>query len=274
MTGKSCNGLVVFSDLDGTLLDHRTYSHDAARPALDALKRGGHCLVLASSKTAAELASIRSALGFSDCPAIVENGAGILPADDDAAIGKGTTGDPAEHAQIRAALAALPDDLRKGFSGISDWSTGQIVEMTGLSAAEAERAAQRRFSEPGTWSGSDADFALFCRALATDGIDVQKGGRFVSLSFGATKADRMAEIVARYRQSDPGLMSVALGDAPNDIAMIEAADRGFIVRNDAHDGIGRLAGERTGKTSRTAEEGPAGWNTAVLSVLQMLNGKD
>ncbi len=274
MTGKSCNGLIVFSDLDGTLLDHRTYSHEAARPAIEALKIGGHCLVLASSKTAAELVGIRSALGFSHCPAIVENGAGILPANDDAKIGKGATGEPTEHAQVRAALAALPDDLREGFTGFSDWSTARIAEITGLSAADAERAAQRRFSEPGTWSGIDADFARFCQALAAGGIHVQKGGRFVSLSFGATKADRMAEIVARYRQGDPGLMSVALGDAPNDSAMIEAADRGFIVRNDAHDGIGRLAGERTGKTSRTAEEGPAGWNIAVLSVLQVLNGKD
>ena len=31
--------LVLFSDLDGTLLDHESYSFDAARPALDRLRR-------------------------------------------------------------------------------------------------------------------------------------------------------------------------------------------------------------------------------------------
>lgn len=30
---------LVFTDLDGTLLDHDTYSWEAARPALDRLKR-------------------------------------------------------------------------------------------------------------------------------------------------------------------------------------------------------------------------------------------
>ena len=67
--------MIVFSDLDGTLLDHETYSFEPARPALDRLKREGHVLVLASSKTAAEIAPLRDAMGFSHCPAIVENGA-------------------------------------------------------------------------------------------------------------------------------------------------------------------------------------------------------
>ncbi len=75
--------IVVFSDLDGTLLDHETYSFAPAWPALDRMREDGHVLVLASSKTAAEIAPIRAAMGFVDCPAIVENGAGLLAAGED-----------------------------------------------------------------------------------------------------------------------------------------------------------------------------------------------
>ena len=50
---------VVFSDLDGTLLDHSTYSWKAAAPALAALRDRGIPLILASSKTSAEIAESR-----------------------------------------------------------------------------------------------------------------------------------------------------------------------------------------------------------------------
>ena len=86
--------LIVFSDLDGTLLDHETYSWAAAEPALAALRAQGIPLVLASSKTALEIAPLRAAMGFSHCPAIVENGAGLLAAgaDPQARSGQSTAG--------------------------------------------------------------------------------------------------------------------------------------------------------------------------------------
>ena len=70
--------LLVFSDLDGTLLDHESYSFAPARAALAALAEIGAGVVLATSKTAAEVAPLRAALGLAGWPAIVENGAGLL----------------------------------------------------------------------------------------------------------------------------------------------------------------------------------------------------
>src|SRR5687768_8132133 len=67
---------LVFTDLDGTLLDHDTYSWEAARPALSRLRHLGIPLVLCSSKTAAELRPIAKRLGL-QTPLIVENGGGI-----------------------------------------------------------------------------------------------------------------------------------------------------------------------------------------------------
>lgn len=71
---------LVFTDLDGTLLDHETYSFAPAAEALAALKARGVPLVLASSKTAAEIAELHRALGLGDTPAIVEKRRGALAA--------------------------------------------------------------------------------------------------------------------------------------------------------------------------------------------------
>ena len=68
--------LLVVTDLDGTLLDHETYSYAEAAPALAELRRRGIPLVLASSKTRAEMELLHAELGLSD-PFICENGAAI-----------------------------------------------------------------------------------------------------------------------------------------------------------------------------------------------------
>ena len=76
----------------------------------------------------------------------------------------------------------------------------------------------------------------------------------------------MAEI-KRALLGDETTVSVALGDAPNDIEMLEAADRAFVVANPHGTPMPVLDGERAGRIARTTKTGPAGWNEAVLSVL-------
>ncbi len=247
---------LVFSDLDGTLLDHETYSFDAARPALAALAEAGCGVVLASSKTGPEIAQLRAAMGLAEWPAIVENGAGVL--EPGAAPEAG-----AEYAQLRAWLEGLPGDMRGAFRGFGDMSDREVAEVTGLAPEAAALARQRGFTEPGLWTGNQEALDVFLERAAQAGITARRGGRFLTLSFGATKADRMAEIAARYAPE----ATVALGDAPNDVEMIEAADIGVIVRNPEAPGLPRLPKEEAGRIFRTQKSGPDGWNLAVLSIL-------
>jgi len=68
---------LVFTDLDGTLLDHDTYSWAAAAPALEELQRREIPLIFCTSKTDAEVQALRRAMGNSH-PFIVENGGAIV----------------------------------------------------------------------------------------------------------------------------------------------------------------------------------------------------
>ncbi|APZ54742.1 HAD-IIB family hydrolase [Salipiger abyssi] len=256
--------LIVFTDLDGTLLDHSDYSHDAAQPALDALQEHKIPLILASSKTAAEILPLHQELGLGDWPIIAENGAARI------APGAAET-DRAAYARLREILATLPDDLRAPFRGFGDMSDAEVAEITGLPPAAAALARQRNFSEPGLWQGPPERLDAFLAALKAHGVTARRGGRFLTLSFGGTKAQQMAGIMADLGANT----AIALGDAPNDVEMLEQADHGVIIRNDHGKGIPTLPGETAGRITRSAQPGPEGWNTAMLALLDRLgmNGR-
>ena len=245
--------ILVFSDLDGTLLDHRDYSWAAALPALRALRQRGAGLVLATSKTAAEVAPLRARIGFEDWPAIVENGAGVLEVGAQAGVEK------AHYETLRACLRDLPE----GFEGFGDMSVERVADVTGLSIDAARLARARHFTEPGLWHGSPDALERFLTAAQAAGVQARRGGRFLTLSFGGTKADRMEDLIRRFGPR----VTLALGDAPNDAEMLERADRGIIVANSAAAPMPPLEGEATGRIRRTRLEGPRGWCEAVTDFL-------
>ncbi|GAA6163802.1 mannosyl-3-phosphoglycerate phosphatase-related protein [Pelagimonas sp. KU-00592-HH] len=244
--------LLVFSDLDGTLLDHHDYSWELARPGLQRLHDLGAGLVLASSKTAAEIEGYRQSMGFPHMPAIVENGAGILWPDEAETSGSG------EYESIRGILEQLPP----GFVGFADMSLGELSDRTGLDLDAAAKAQLRQFSEPGLWTGSPEGLERFLDAAAQHGLHARQGGRFLTLSMGKTKAVAMATVINRLTPEQ----TIALGDAPNDLEMILAADTGVIVANRLGAPFPELTPEEEGQVIRTTLEGPEGWAEAVLTL--------
>jgi mannosyl-3-phosphoglycerate phosphatase len=254
----------VFSDLDGTLLDHDTYEWAPAGPALVRLKHLNVPLVLASSKTAPEIAVVQRDMGLIGLPGIVENGAGVV------GIGTGTETAGADYGAIRQSLGGLPLELRKKFVGFGDMGVEGVMEASGLSREQASLACARSFSEPGLWTGTDEQKQNFLFLLSEQGISARQGGRFLTLSFGKTKAGAMAQVAAHYNAP----RTIALGDAPNDVEMLEAADVGVIVANPHHAPLPTLAGEAKGRILRTALPGPEGWNKAVLELVAHFTRED
>lgn len=242
--------LIVFTDLDGTLLDHQTYDAQPARPMLERLAAQDVPVILASSKTAAEIAVWQQALDLTRWPAIVENGAALAegPFDDSA------------YRRIRAALA----EIGAPFQGFGDMDTAELAALTGLTPEAARLARTRAHSEPGLWQGTEAALPAFLDALKPRGITARRGGRFLTLSFGGTKAGRMTELAARFGADT----TIALGDAPNDAEMLAAADWAVVVRNDHGPGVAPLPDET--RVIRTKSPGPEGWREGMAAVLDRL----
>ena len=124
---------------------------------------------------------------------------------------------------------------------------------------QATLARQRQFSEPGLWAGSDAALEAFLAQAARAGLHARRGGRFLTLSHGKTKADAMAEVIDRMNPRQ----TLALGDAPNDIEMIQTADRGVVVAKPDGPPIPSFPPEIEARILRTTQSGPQGWAEAI-----------
>jgi mannosyl-3-phosphoglycerate phosphatase len=258
-TNSRSADVVVFTDLDGTLLDHDTYSFAPAQPALAALAARAIPVVPATSKTRAELAPLMAQLGLSGA-AIAENGGVIMHA----ASPSDTKPDiPVTRQTITAALDALPTDLRSPMQCFQDMDIGQIAAVTGLSPDDAARAAAREASEPFLWRKSGPPPATLSEALAKYGLCVTRGGRFFHIVPPRDKAAAIATVLAA-RQTRP--QSWVLGDGPNDVSMLLAADRGALIANAHIDTQALLPAGHCLYISR--QSGPAGWHEAIVAFLQ------
>ncbi len=254
--------LIVFTDLDGTLLDHSTYDWEAAKSTLQNLIKMGAIVVLASSKTGREITVLQNDMGLSEFPAIAENGAGIIGLSQQSPIAD-------VYQDIRRTLDKISPHLRKQFVGFGDMTVSMVAEVTGLSLAAASDAKVRNFSEPGIWQGSEKERVEFISALNRIGIKAQLGGRFLTLSKGNTKADAMKRITEHFQPTH----TIALGDAPNDIEMLEAADFGAIIANPHSLLLKTLQGENAGRIIRSDLSGPEGWAWAIKHLLAKLSFK-
>ena len=180
---------LVFTDLDGSLLDHHSYSYRDALPQLHRLEHLGIPVIPATSKTRAEIEQLRAELGNGH-PFIVENGAAVyIPVGYFNAQPEGTIEREAYWVREMAAprakwldlLAQLGDEFPEEFDYFFRAGTQGIVRMTGLPEAQAAQANQREYSEPVKWLGDDAGKTGFIARLHAGGASVLQGGRFLAV---------------------------------------------------------------------------------------------
>ncbi len=258
---------VIFSDLDGSLLDSRTYSFSPATGALALVRERGVPLVFCSSKTRAELESWRTLLGNSD-PFISENGGGVfIPGGYFSGPAEGEERGPyrviilgAAYREVRHVFADVRERLRVPVRGFGDMTVREVANLTGLPPAEAKLARQRDFDEPFVFDGPPDD--RFLRGIEAAGLRWTQG-RYYHILGDHDKGRAVAVLRRLYERGGP-VTTVGLGDSLNDLPLLQAVDRPVLIRREdgTHDPRVSVPG-----MVRTEGIGPAGWNEAVMRIL-------
>ncbi|WAT03021.1 mannosyl-3-phosphoglycerate phosphatase-related protein [Rouxiella chamberiensis] len=258
------DNLVVFTDLDGSLLDHNDYSWQPAQEWLDRLRAARVPVILTTSKTAVEVDALQEKLQLADQPFIAENGAMIrLPAgwhEDGSDRAGQIIG--ASYQAIRHTLVALRQRYDFEFRGFGDVGAQQVIDWTGLSPENAHQAMQREASEPIIWFGNDLDFARFEKSLHQEQLALTRGGRFwhvMGADAGKGQAVNWLREQYQLRTGKP-VVTLGLGDGPNDIGMLNATDFSVVIRGH-HEHPMPLDNEA--QVFRTGLFGPEGWKQGL-----------
>lgn len=276
---------IVFTDLDGTLLDYDGYTWDAAADAVHALLVRGAAIVFCSSKTRAEQEFYQAELDVHD-PMIVENGSaivvqrgyfpGVLATVE---AGRLRAGDDHEEIVLGYPRALVDERLREirqarglDVRGYCDMTIEEICQRTGLSEAQARRAREREFSETVEVGGGPDAWLTFLEALEEwDLRGFGNGPTGTVVGSWADKGRAVRLLSGLYRRAATRLgagyglpPTVGIGDAASDASMLAEVDHAFLVERAG----GGWAGVVVDGLERVEGVGPEGWARAVERILR------
>jgi mannosyl-3-phosphoglycerate phosphatase len=271
--------VVLFTDLDGTLLDAETYSFDGAGPALEELRRRSIPIVPCTSKTAAETRHFLRRLE-EDSPFIVESGAGVVLPERPFA-GIGPRGERCDGGRL-VRLAAGYDEVLQGMAeireraggsvrGFHDMSSEEIARETGLPVELAMLAKRREFDEPFRLEREDAGRMSDLEAVAARrGLRLTRGGRFWHLHGETDKGRAVDLMTSLYEELWGAVRTIGAGDSAMDLPLLAAVDVPVIVAKPG----GRyepLLLDRVQTPILSEVPGPAGWSRGVLAALERIS---
>ena len=260
---------VIFSDLDGTLLDHNTYSFKAAKEALELIESKELPLVLCTSKTQREIEYYRDQLDNKD-PFISENGGAIFIPEDYFSvefnydkkkdgykvIEIGTTRE-----DLIICLKSIANESGVDIKGFSQMNLGEIVQLTGLQENMAKLAMQRDYGEP--FIVNDENSATIANKIRLKGYEHTRGGRFHHILSGNDKGKAVKILTNIYKSKFSHIKTIGIGDSLNDLPMLQAVDIPILVQkpNGDYD-----KGINLPNLTFAYGIGPSGWNSSILKL--------
>ncbi|NPA52208.1 MAG: HAD-IIB family hydrolase [Aquificae bacterium] len=261
--------MIIFTDLDASLLNHDDYSFEDAKPALSIIKNLNIPLIITTSKTRKEIEILQKELQIYD-PFISENGGGIF-------FQKGYRGfyitncksvDNYCLIQLGKAYSQIVDFekrvmkeiLLKGFYFMS---LEEIAELTGLTTQQAKLAKEREFTEPFILYEKDK-YALLEKKADKEDIKITKGGRFFHFIGKNQDKGKAVKLVKDIFEKNTGkkFLSVGLGDSKNDIPMLEVVDIPILIRKPD----GSYENFEKEGLIKSRYSGSRGWNEAMFKV--------
>ncbi len=261
---------IFFTDLDGTLIDHYTYSPEGALEGIELLKERGIPLVPVTSKTFDEVYEIMDLLNLRN-DFIFENGAGI-------GIYSGKEGFDftLNSPGIDYLMGFVP--LVSGFFGcelilLNFVSAQELDRLTGLGLKRSEMALKRKgsifFTPRNNPSPEEAEIDALNRSLAPEGVKITKGGRFYHLvPLHCGKGEGVKKIIEFYRvKYDCEPVTAAAGDSLNDLDMLKVVDYSYVVKKPDSTWL-----KTDFPVIKTEGEGPYGFSEAVKDFLTRITG--
>ncbi len=262
--------LIIFTDLDGSLLNHEDYSYKDALPALNIIKKEKIPLIITTSKTRVEVEELLRELSFQE-PFIVENGAAIF-------FPKGyrdfsINGEERNNyivIKLGKDYSYIRDFFEKAkrkfpIKGFGDMTIEEVSKLTGLPIEKAKLAKRREFTEPFVIEDVSLIEKLEKEAKKY-GLKITKGGRFYHLIGEGQDKGKSVKITTDIFKNNSWkeAKTVGIGDSKNDIPMLKEVDIPVLIMKPD----GSYEDIELPNLIKSKYPGSKGWNQVVLEILK------
>lgn len=266
--------LIIFTDLDGTLLNRETYSFEPAFPALRLTQKKEIPIILSSSKTRAEIEFYRKKMKNTH-PFIVENGGAVFvpkdyfsfpfPYDKELdwflVLELGTF-----YLQILEIFESIRKETGIPIKGFAELTEKEIAFLCGLSLNETELAKKREYDEPFLIEGGEREVEIIKKKIEEKGMNYAWGGRFHHL-LGKNDKGKAVEILKKlYENQFFSISTIGMGDNLNDFPMLLAVDHPVFFKEKGCPLPETLSSIKNLTIIDGA--GPQAWNEAILHFLE------
>jgi len=257
--GPETQRIGVFTAIDGTLLDARTFKAGASRAMIRQLHAAEVAVVPLSVMTLEEIAPIAAELGLREAMVIEDGGA--IARWRDGQWDVEPCGPQAE--TFLDGITEIEDRSGANLLVYSAMEESHAAQVSGHSGAMLQATRHRCYSEP--FAIESGDFESIAKAAAEIGFSVRRGKRFLHLC----RACDEGEAFTRLREELQCDVAIGVGSSVVDAEFLTRSDIAIVVPGpDGTADSELLAMLPEARVAHTA--GPDGWAAAVDEVVRNL----
>ena len=258
--------ILIFTDLDGSLLHRDTFKFDEIKDYLKILLSQGIFIIPNTSKTEKEILEFNNEFG-SDLPYISENGAAInglnllnsnLP--------KELILSREKDNLIKIFENSMPVNLQNKCKWLSEMDKKKQSLIFGLGDEKLKMALDRKYTIPFLFEGNKSEKNELFRILKSEGLAAQEGGRVINLTDKVNKAKALNVFVRFFKKNNKNVKTIAVGDNYNDLDMLKTSDFPCLVFNDKF----TLDEIPINNITITNKPSPEGWADVIKKALDKI----
>ena len=262
--------IIIFTDLDGTLLHRDTFQFDTIKNYIKSLINKGVIIIPNSSKTEVEIEEFNEELGV-NLPFISENGASIH------GLNLITSNFPnklilsrEKEELLRIFENKVPEKLKQKCFQISKMSKKDQENILGQKDEKLKNALNRKYTLPFLFKGDRNEKNRLLKLLNTNSLTLQEGGRVSNLCDNVNKVKSMNRVVKILKKIEEKIITIAVGDNYNDLDMLKNCDIPCLVFNDQF----KLDQINIDNLIFSNKPSPEGWADVIKKALAKLNYND
>ena len=226
---------VIYTDLDGTLLDKNTYSYQEAKKGLQIVKNKAIPWIICTSKTRCEIEYWKKKL-YNHHPFISENGGGIFIPKNyfnfDISISYQTQVYDVIELGIRASrLMVIFSSLKEKYAieSFLDMDAQEIENDAHIPFKQAVLAQKREYDIPFKILDMKEKGKII-GGINKKGLQVITGGRYYHLMGNTNKGKAVTILSELLKRKYGEMVTIGIGDSENDFSMLDTVDRPYLLR--------------------------------------------